>query len=314
MSLIPANTQLGPHLIPAIAQGVRTYGPAAHAAAAKIGRWGKAWHKRRSQAKMAMKRTREINKIGDPGGSSTSKKDAMISNALVSADLNEIYNLEVTALERDIGSVPAGQFRLNINARDRGAAFISGIRIKQCWLNKAPNSIMVRWALISPKNNTVSSLTAGFFRAYESSRDADFSSVRSTIEKQTFPINRDKYRVFYEGKMYLGSSTVTAQTRVIDRDRSNMGCMDRWFPINRQVRYNDDSNQDCEDKIFFVWWTTPYMESSTVVQPSLIETQSSVVTHFRDPLEVLLRKAGVKSINKPRYKTKYVNWGEKHPN
>lgn len=305
---------LTPHQIAAIANGVQTYGPAAQAAAAKIGRVFKSYRKRKSQFKMAVKRTREINKIGDPAGQSTSKKDGMISTSLLSADLNEIYNVEVTALERDIGATPAGQFRLNINSRDRGAAFISGIRIKQSWLNKAPNSIMVRWALISPKNNTVTSLTAGFFRAYQDSRDVDFSSVRTTLEKQTYPINRDKYRVFYEGKMYLGSSTVTGQTRVIDRERSNMGCMDRWFPINRQVRFNDDSDQACEDKIFFVWWTTPYMESSTVVVPALIETQSAVITHFRDPLEVLLNKAGMKAINKPRYKTKYANWGEKHPN
>lgn len=263
------------------------------------------------QAAMARKRTKEINKIGDPAGTATSKKDSMITTAPVTADVNQIYNLDLTALERDIGSTPAGQFRLNINSRDRGMAFISGIRYKQVWVNKRTEPSLVRWAIISPKNNTVTSLTSGFFRAYEDSRDSDFSSVRTTLEKQTLPINRDKYRVFYEGKLYLGAGPGAGT--IVDRERSNMNGIDRWFPINRQVRFNDDSNQDCEDKIFIVWWVTNYIGSSTVALTNTLDTQSSVVTHFRDPLEMLMTGSKYKSINKPRYKTKYASFTDKHP-
>jgi len=156
----------------------------------------------------------------------------MVLAAPIALDLNTLYSIDATALETDIGSVTAGQPRNNINKRMRAVAYVSGFRYRQYWLNKTTDPMLIRWFVISAKNQSLT--TAGFFRNYETSRDTDFTSAMSSLQKQTYPVSTDKYTVFYEGKEYLaGVNDASASYR--DRNASNMCFVDRWLPINRQL-------------------------------------------------------------------------------
>lgn len=225
----------------------------------------------------------------------------MTATTTVSADANTLYVVDATALETDVGSVTAGQPRLEINKRQRACAFISGFRFSQYWLNRTARPMVIRWACLSSKNNSSASMTAGFFRSYGNSRDRDFNSANSTLVQSNYPISRDKYTVFYEGKVFLASNgTAEFKTSV----ENTYGYVDRWLPINRQLQFNDDTTQDCEDKIFFVWWATPIMQDTTSPTLSTIITQTHLITHFRDPLEMVLYKQG---ISKRKAPTRYRN-------
>lgn len=279
--------------------------PHVRAAAGKIARFAKARLKQRSKrsSKLAIKRGMAIDSIGQPPGTATSKKDGMVTFTPTLLERNTLYTVDATALVTDVGATGAGQQRLDINKRQRNIAFVSGIRYRQYWRNTAGSPRLIRWALVAPKNGSVT--PAGFFRSYETSRDQDFDSTLSSIEKQTNPISRDKYTVFYEGKLFLAPNQ--DDTSYADRQNSNLNYVDKWLPIGRQLQFNDDSDQDCEDKIFVVWWATNYMAGTTTSSPNDIETQTSIITHFRDPLEMMMSKGGYKRVNKRRYPTSYRN-------
>lgn len=234
-----------------------------------------------------------IDKLGQSPGHATSKKNGVLNTTVLTEDVNELYSIDVTAILRDKGSTLAGNFRTDINTRDRGIAYISGFKVRMHWMTQGnfgaspQGPCVVRWALVSPKNNTNSTIQSGFFRQFEESRDVDFSSSLSSMQKMNYPISTDKYRVLYQGKVYVGASSTTSLTK--DPTHQNFNGIDRWFPIQRQFVYNDDSDQDCEDKIYMVWWCTPYMETTTAPIANGLSTQGMIVTHFRDPLEVKVR-------------------------
>jgi len=246
-------------------------------------------------ATLARARATQLATIGNDPGHSTSKKDGMVVPSVQTVDSNSLYTIDATALETDVGSVTAGQPRLDINKRQRATAFISGFRYRQYWQNRTNDPLLIRWFLIASKNQVLS--TAGFFRNYETSRDVDFTSTLSTLEKQTYPVSTDKYTIFYEGKEYLAGKDDTSTT-FRDRNASNMAFVDRWLPIGRQLQFNDDTNQDCEDKIYICWFATNYLASVTNDVVDAVNTQTQLVAHFRDPLEMLMSAAGTKSLNR----------------
>lgn len=247
---------------------------------------------------LAKKRGMEIQKLGQNVGLESAKKDEQVSNLTILSDINTLYTVDVTAIETDIGSVTAGEQRIGINKRIRNMVYLSGFRWRQQWRSEWTSPALIRWAIVSSNINTAPGIGNGMFKSYNDSRDQDFSDSMSTLEKQSFPLSRDKLRVYYEGKLFLpqeGNSTVYTE-----REGHNWVGIDKYFPIKRMVRFNDDSTQDCEDKVFAIWWATPYFGDTTVSVSSLITTQTSCIAYFREPGEVLLARAGIKRVGRTR--------------
>lgn len=249
-------------------------------------------------AAIARARAKDLQKIGEDPGHSTSKKDGMVTPGILDSDSNTLYTVDATSLETDVGSVTAGQPRMNINKRQRACAFISGFRYRQYWRNNTDAPMLIRWFCIAPK---ASISVAGFFRSYETSRDVDFDTTLSTLQKQNYPVSSDKYTVLYEGKQYLAAKNDTSAA-YRDRSASNLCFVNRWLPINRQFQFNDDSDQDCEDKVFMVWFATPFMQTTTTTVASAVTTQTEITCHFRDPLEMLMSASGKKSMSNSGYR------------
>ena len=253
-------------------------------------------------AALARARANQLSTIGQDPGHSTSKKDGMTNTDPIGLDLNTLYTVDAVALETDVGSVTAGQPRLDINKRQRAIAYVSGFRFRQYWVNGDTEPCLIRWACIVPKNQLMT--TAGFFRSYETSRDVDFTTNLTTLQKQNYPISTDKYTVLYEGKEYLPGKNDTS-TAYRDRNAPNMAFVDRWLKVGRQLQFNDDTNQDCEDKIFFVWYATNYLNAQTLQnKPGVITTQTEIIAHFRDPMEMLMSQAGHKTLTRRRRGTR----------
>lgn len=244
------------------------------------------------------KRAKEIEKIGHEPGQEQAKKDDLISNVTTSNDSNSLYFTDATAIIAETGPTGAGLQRVAINTRIRNMVYFGGIRWRQYWRNTTENPMIVRWAVVSPKSNSSSTIPSGFFKAYDNSRDQDFSSSMSSLEKTTFPISRDKLVVHYEGKEYLGGGNGTITT-FFERDGKNICTLDKYFPIKRQVRFNDDADQACEDKVFVLWWATPHEQSTTTVGTDLLRSQTSIVSYFREPGEYVLSKLGVTALGQP---------------
>lgn len=253
-----------------------------------------------SRAKYRRNKRRAVpfSKLGYPAGTQQSKKDDLVTNVTSAVNYNNLYATDVTALVTDVGPAGAGDPRANINKRLRNNIYLGGVQWKQTWSNSIEFPMVIRWAIVSPTTNQVTNIPTGMFKAFNASRDQDFANTMSSLEKQTFPLSTDRLTVYYEGKLYLGGKSGGAPA-ITDRDGQNHVSIDKYFPLKRQVRYNDDSTQDCESKVFCIWWATPYMQSTTSSTAGL-NTQTSLVTYFREPGEYVMSKLGVLPVGQPR--------------
>lgn len=263
--------------------------PEARAQMNRMAAWGK---KRIAKKAALMAKKRMFDSVGHEPGTGNAKRDTQITTTPFAATGNSLYAIEVTALIKDTGSPVAGENRENINTRQRGVAYISGVIVNQVWRNNTNEPYLVRWALVHPHDNTESGLLTDFFRGYNNERSLDFSNARSSIQKQTHPINVDENTVLYSGSMYLGPNA--AAGAYTERSSVNMCSLNTYLPIKRQVRYDTDTVQNCNDKIFLVWWATQYLTAGTDDVPTAITTQSDIITVFRDPVEMLLSRGGIK--------------------
>lgn len=214
-------------------------------------------------------------------GTATANRTDQLSGDIQSHNLNTQYLITTNAIERDTGSVPAGNFRININSRMRGIAFISGFSIKINFQNQSTTSdCVIRWALLK-KKAPGGDIKDGFFRWNGTSRDVNFDNVNRATDMMNLPISTDKYYIYKTGKFQLGAKIATGVTGS-NSNRRNTKFLKRYIRLKRQIRYNDDSDQNPEDEIIFVHWCThPF--TTVLTTADQYRTEGDIVCYFRNP-------------------------------
>lgn len=221
---------------------------------------------------------------GVPPGQSDSKKVEIAAGAPQLHNNWQQYQITLNAIARNEGPVSAGQARIDIDTRLRGIAFISGFKIRVHFRNELTDQdLTINWAVIKPKSPSVA-ITDGFFRAFGTSRDVNFNtSGLTSVEIGNLPISTDKYWVYKRGRFTLGARDASVFVQG-NRTKKCSKFLTRYIKLKKQIRYNDDSNQDPEDEIFFVHWSTVHFQTPVVQSPDVYRTQTHIVTYFRDPL------------------------------
>lgn len=237
------------------------------------------YRNRKQFVKYAREAQRLRNQVGQPRNHHTSKKADIISNTTNSLQIGSLYTVDLTNLTRDVGPTGTGLFRANIDKRARGLCYISGFKLNIIYQNKRATPVILRWAVVHPKGGQSFS-TAGFFRAWGTSRDLDFGGATTCIQANNLPISSDRFHVLAQGKKQLNAVN---NPNVWNEQRGgNHFFLRRWIRLKRQIRYNDDSTEDAESRIYFCYWVNNII--GTVSQSAdSFEVQSEIVTYFRDP-------------------------------
>lgn len=134
-------------------------------------------------------------------------------------------------------------------------------------------------AVISPRNNNATSVQAdGFFRDYNASRDINFSTGLSGLRMHVLPISTDKFRVLAHKRLRIGASGTDGSPGLIPTNVApgNTCMFDLWVPLKRNITYNDDTDTNCESKVFFVLWFTDGVASGA---DPIIAAQASGSVH-----------------------------------
>lgn len=151
--------------------------------------------------------------------------------------------------------------------------------------NSLTNAQTLRVALVSPTDkNEINNVE--WFRGYGDRRTIDFSSTEDSSVLLFNPINRDNYVVLWEKKIHLGSRTVTASTITTDRNRPNYQSFSTYVPLNRQIRYDGPSQNQCSESVFLVMWYDTPDGVGSVTPPFDLEYKRYCVTYWKNPGQI----------------------------
>lgn len=216
-------------------------------------------------------------------GTGSSKKDSISIRNIQGYSTRTLYSFEVTDILKATGNN-------EINRRMRQIINIRGCAIKMHVRNNTTSPMYFNYALVSPKNANQMS-TDGFFRDHSPSRDVNFDAKLTGIEFNYLPINTDKYAVLGHHRKLIQVGP-GGNTGWYPRTGINYNYMTRYFKINRQVTYNDDTGSDAENKIFWVFWfdaplaaanSLPFTGPQGQGGLGALDAEVMINTYFREP-------------------------------
>jgi len=215
--------------------------------------------------------------MGVQAGTGTLQKEMMLNGNTALFDGRTLYANELTLVAK------AGATN-DINTRQRQIIYVTGFSIKGFMISNFNNHNLLNIAVVSPRNNNATTLQAdGFFRDYNSSRDINFSTGLSGLRMHVLPISTDKFRVLAHKRLRVGPSLDTNTGLFNDNGVSNMCEFDIWVPLKRNLQYNDDTDDNCESKVFWVmWYSSANAANGAGTEANTMEGALHAVTYYSE--------------------------------
>lgn len=181
-------------------------------------------------------------KIGHRPGSSGAKKDQQLTAQKISYNDCALYFTELTDIDKTTTNA--------INGRQGNACFLSGTKLHmRLYSQVTTDPVKIHFAVVSPvANKTITS--SGWFRDYLTSRDKDMSTTLDEISYDD-PINSDRYITHWRTSFTLGPLDNAASHHV---GIPSFTEYTKYISIKRNIRFNDDTDEECESPVFLVWW------------------------------------------------------------
>lgn len=233
-----------------------------------------AFRKRRAgRAKISnrVKKRRAMRRVGEAIGTSSAKWDLLkVGLTNMSPEvLNQVPLLNITKNS----SAPAYNRRVSDQVNFRGIKFCMNFRVEgaigtaKAWMNIA---------IISPKAELSSASlvpNVEFFRHPTGDRrDIDFNDASlNNIDYRCCGINTDRYNVHKRQVLTLGPTTST--------EGFKERYLEWYFPMKRQIRYQDASLLPEGKNMYLVWW---FSTSDGGTPANSIRFQYSIKRYFRD--------------------------------
>lgn len=291
MSIIPlsqevANAAVSQAIAPMVRQAVaagtraRTAGTAARvtldtmAAARRIQRMFRRQAARRSAIHQ---KNRGFWKVAENPGTSTAKKERTTTSDPTNYFSRVLHFLDLTDIDK-------ASALLEINRRQRHNVLVTGVSIKEIIRNlNTSNPMVYNFAIISQKNSKTFDGT-GFFRDFDSSRDIDFNlTLLNSMKMNNLPISTDKFNVHFRKKVVLAASD-QASAGYLDSTSNSYKYWEKYIPINRNFRFNDDGTTECETPLYAVWWCDLIQNGAGAGSgANQITKQVHHVVHFKEP-------------------------------
>ena len=171
-------------------------------------------------------------------------KSHMVTDNTGIKSTRTLYSTEMTAIPRNTTAN-------DIDKRNRQIAFIRGFKICLEVENLSSKPVYLNVAVLAPKCESIASMSADFFRGSKSERSIDFDTTLSSLDFHCMSINTDKFTILKHKKLLFaqyGSTTNDGGTRTA------YTVIDMWVPLNRQIRYEDSTNNYSCNPVHLVYW------------------------------------------------------------
>jgi len=236
---------------------------------------------RPSKSKAAMRKKAKAKfspkNVGHPGGADTTKDtDVVNDSSLIAYDTRSFHVTDITALDQATSAN-------SISRRQRQIVFLKGFKICEEISNNQDNPLYYHIAVIAPHGNTNIPNTTDFFRSTGGTeRSADFGTALSSIEFRCLPINTDKYTVLWHQRIMLNAVNNTASFAA--RDGRNYGLVEKYIPMNRQIRYDSTNAGSCENPVYVVHWADEFQSpGGATAVAGAYSKQRRYVMYFKEP-------------------------------
>lgn len=172
----------------------------------------------------------------------------------------------------------------DISRRERAMINCLGFNLRIFIRNTITSqSVIVRLAVVSPTDKNEMS-NAQFFRGYNTTRAQDFTTALDSHQYNNTPINTDNYTILWSSKYHLAPDSDTNGAASYSRTRDNYTEVNKWVPLNRQLRYDGPLGSDCSDKIFLLMWYAGVESGSTTpVAAGSLTYRRWACTYWKDP-------------------------------
>lgn len=183
-----------------------------------------------------------------------------------------------------------------MNARQGRLANVRGVKFR-CWWqlknqseisDKLDVPIMVRWAILLPKENTGENGDVGptnfFIDPDPTTEEAvDFSSGVNCFGIQNRQINRRLYGVMQQGKFILAQDPGSNNSRLSIKA---FKMVNLWLPLKRQMKWANNVDEFPNTNIYFVCWYSKMGDKNTGSQftDGPLEFHWESQTYFKDSL------------------------------
>lgn len=219
------------------------------------------------------------SRIGFAPGTGTSYSNNVVNKWI---DPNVVIPSK-TLLSENVLAIARQTAGNEINFRERDMINCLGFQMRFCLRNGLlTDALTIRMALVSPTDkNEINNVE--WFRGYGDRRTVDFSSTEDSSVLLFNPINRDNYVVLWEKKITLGARSENATTVCFDRTRPNYLSFSTYVPLNRQIRYDGPSANQCSESVFLVMWYDTPNGVGTALPTSSLEYKRYCVTYWKNP-------------------------------
>lgn len=119
-----------------------------------------------------------------------------------------------------------------------------------------------------------------FFRGNNNTRAINFNEDLSAIQLDTLSINTDDYFVLYHRRMLIGGTQDNAQE---NGSRAQYRRGKKYIKVNRQVRYNTDSQIPTDGRCFLVWYADWMTRPGFNAEFQEYVFSARVITWFKEP-------------------------------
>lgn len=205
----------------------------------------------------------KLSHVGDPiNPIDTIKRYEILDNPITTYDTRELYTRNLLKLKRNATTQNA------IDLRNRDIVNCSGVKFAIEYHSETSQPIYLRLFVVSRKNGNTAPDTPGFFRGTGDKRGLDFSNTLDTLDFVTRGINTDLYEVHWSQRRTLMPNF--AGSGFETNYGSSYGLIEQYIPLNRQLRFSNDTDETPENGNLFLIWFTEIMFQPTGTLPSTV--------------------------------------------
>lgn len=199
-----------------------------------------------------------------------------------------LYDAPVTGASQAVGTLYQQDLTRSItqgdgiNQRLRQLIYVKSVKLSLFVENINTEKILnYRWALLSMKGSHGPFLDVDpdFYLGTSSSRYVAHSSVGNGMHHMSYPLNRDKFTVFAEGKKTLAPKGLATNTG----DISSFLYLNEYIPVGQRVDYDGTSVNTAKSPIYLVWWVSHPDRNNLIPLPDQMKHTFSVAVNFVDP-------------------------------
>jgi len=215
------------------------------------------------------------SQIGAAVGTSNSKTNTV-------TDLNGTARATRTLRSLNLTNIPQYSTGSQVNTRVRDIIRFSGVKVSMEWRNLTDSVLQCHVAVLAP-TAAVNVGNGDFFRDNTTeSRSVDFSSALSSTEFMNLPIKTDRYTILLHKRFLLGRALTEAVQGDNVKGDANYRTFQKYFKINRQIRYEDTSTPR-DGNIYLVWWADNYLTAAgTAAVPNAFQCNAYCTQYFRE--------------------------------